>query len=727
MATIPPRVGAALALTLLLSLAGCALPLAEGVAPEGRRVVLLLDASTSMRDNDPAQVAPLGAELVLGLAGSRDNVGVITYAAEATVRRPLGPAGGASERAALGPALRAVARNGITDFAAALEAAHAMLAASAAPPGAAVVLLTDGVPYRGRRQGSGGSLDAAIAALARRGWRLFAIALGEGADSPFLTRLVARTGGAVVAARDAGGLVAAFEEVAVEALGYLRAERAPGAGGVEVLPHTARLAFVCRGGTPSALVHDGTTQPPGAAVRTGAEVAVALVEQPAPGTWRVEGAPGEVVTLLEPRFALELAPGAPPERVLAGADLPVEVRLVGDPERVAEALPRLVVRAFLERAGERLGPVRTLRAARGGDQARLVGALRAPPAAEETGLRLVVEALLSEEGRRFVLRRTRALTVAPASDPPAHPPAAPASGPAPLALELPPRLVAARWEDEPPPPLALAVRGDPTRAVVLTCAGRRLALAPGARGELVLPASAGPLEVVAEGDDGARLVRAVSIERRTYRWVGPAGLTLPAAPAGAAVGPVPLPFRTEPGADLEAAAATLTGPGGALRVALGVGGLSARLEPGLTPGVYRGALALRVAREPSLPPRAVPLALEVLAPPAAPREVVVEGSWGWVSAPIEVAWPAAEPVAVEITPGRLTGEAGALEPEFDLRIEPLDGWSGERLGARPRRFALSLYCSSDLAAGTYTGRVEVRAAADSAPPLVIPVRLELRR
>src|SRR5690606_34663883 len=204
-------------------------------------------------------------------------------------------------------------------------------------------------------------------------------------------------------------------------------------------------------------------------------------------------------------------------------------------------------------------------------------------------------------------------------------------------------------------------------------------------------------------------------------------LTLPAAPSGTAVGPVALPFRTEPRADLAAAPATLAGPGGALRVALDVGGLSARLEPGLAPGVYRGALALRVAREPSLPPRSVPLALEVLAPPAPPREVVVEGSWGWVSAPIEVAWPAAEPVAVEITPGRLAGEAGALDPEFDLRIEPLDGWNGQRLGARPRRFALSLYCSSDLAAGTYTGQVEVRAAAGSAPTLVIPVRLELRR
>src|SRR5207248_11763711 len=114
--------------------------------------------------------------------------------------------------------------------------------------------------------------------------------------------LVAPTGGSVVEAKDASGLLAAFEAVSLQALGYLAAE---GAGKpVSVAPGTKRLAFLGRfpqgTGSLGALTRDGTAGEGAIRFPANGPFSVALVEEPAPGSWQVDMAGAEGIALLEP-------------------------------------------------------------------------------------------------------------------------------------------------------------------------------------------------------------------------------------------------------------------------------------------------------------------------------------------------------------------------------------------------------------------------------------------
>ncbi len=706
------RLGASLQLLALLAiLSGCAsAPLTQALRPAGRRVVLLLDASTSMRKNDPEGIAPLGAQLVLGLVGSDDNVGVITYAASAEVQRPLSPAG--TQRQGLGRQLAAVERNGITDFATALERARAMLAAGNAPRGSALILLTDGVPYRGRRRRDGPALKPVLDQLAAKGWRIFAIALGAEAQDPFLARIVAITGGGVFPAARAEELPAAFADVATEALGYLRAER--GGRELRVLPHTGRLAVLAQGGVLEGLTHEGQ---PREAIRTQAgDFSVGLVEQPEAGQWKVEASQAsEVLALLEPRFSLEFVAGKPPERVVAGEEVVVSVRLVGEDDALNEVRDRLLLRAKLSLGERALGTPRPLK--REGEGFAV--SFRAPRVQEESSLSLVVEARIQGGDERFVLRRTRALTVAPADGS--------TGAPIPLAIGLEPTKVErAAWSDAPAERLQLKLQGDPQRAATLRVAGQQVELDAGASRTLEVPLRAGRVALAAEGPDGARWKGSVQVTLARYALEGPRELRLPDLPAGVALTPQLVELKLSPQGTLQLEAGELRGPGGArLPLALEGNALSVSPAADLPPGDYRGALKLEVEGVAGLAPRELPVSLKLLPPVRAPEPVALRGSWGWTTTPVEVAWPAGSPVEIEIEPSALAG-AATIHPELDIRIEPLDGWKGDALGAAPRRFAFSVYLSSDLPAGRYQGQVAVRAK-QGGRRLEIPVTLDLKR
>ncbi|MGE0706669.1 MAG: VWA domain-containing protein [Planctomycetota bacterium] len=740
-----------LPLLLLAAMVGCtSAPLAEGVRPEGRRVVLLLDASTSMRKNDPQGAAPEGAQLLLGLVGSEDSVGVLTYAAEAEVRRPLSPAG--SARQGLAQALSQIPRDGITDFAEALDTARRMLAAGNAPPGSPLILLTDGVPYRGRRQHDGPVLKEVLDQIAASKWRIFAIALGEEAATPFLARIVAATGGAVFPVASADNLLEAFQEVATEALGYLRAER--GGTRAEVTPHTGRLAFLARGGAleqvaregaaaapirsagnsgergdppPRASMQNQRARRPGAdrrprntaPIRTKAgQFAVGLIERPEPGVWTVTAPGAEVVALVEPRFGLDFLSGKPPERARAGEQVEVAVRLVGDADAVAEVRDRLLLRAKLSLDEKPVGAPLPLKRQEG---ETFAVSFRAPQVERESALSLVVEAVVEDGARPYVLRRTRALTVAPGG---ATVPAAP------LALRCSPaRVEAVAWEDGPGGSFTVELVGDPEHPATVRCAGRSVELAAGAKQSLELPLRAGKLELLAfdPGQESEPRWRGeVEVVLRRYAVRGPRSLELAPVPAGVAGEPRPLGLSLAPEGTLEPGAVELTGPAGAtLPLTLADGALAATPPRDLPPGDYRGELPLTVREAPGLPPRALPVRLRVLPPVQAPRAVKVRGSWGWVTTPVEVSFPAARELAVTIVPGVLRGPGAEIQPELDIRAEPLDGWNGATLGAAPRRFALRVFLAADLPAGSYAGAVKVSAAGGA--ELEIPVTLDVTR
>lgn len=713
-------------------LAACAArgPLTEGVDASGRRLVLVLDRSTSMRDNDPADAARAGVDLALALAGARDNVGVVTFAEDPEVVVALRPAGGAAAREAARQALAGIERHGVSDVARALACAREMLEAGQAPAGSPIVLLTDGVPYRqarGRRLADGPTVDEAVAEIARRGYRIFAIALGRGASTPFLSRLVASTGGAVVLAPTPADLVAAFETVAIEALGYLRAERGDA---LTALPHTRRLAFLGRwegAGRVGAVTRDDAPVDEAALVRTPAAGAgpfsVALVEAPEAGAWRadLQGA-RETVLLLEPGFAIDLAPTPPV--VASGASVPVTATFQGDPALIEQAREGLRLRARIERdAGSA-----TAWTALQPDQA---ASLAAPTVTEETAARVVLEAEVTLAGRTFQLRRTRALGLQPADGAPASAEPAAAAPPAPLELVVRPRgfsrLV---WEGDPVDPVRLTVRGDPQRAVTVRCQGRELALPPGATGALEVPCpDDGVLVVTAEAEGAPAFRDEVRGTVRRFR-LAPARVTLPATPAGVAARPHPVALALEAsdgggGAAQVAGEVRLEGTSGhVVPVERAEEGWIARPPADAPAGPYRGAAVVVVDEPRGLRSRELPVELEVLAPVRVSEAVTVHGGWGWVSRPIEVAWPTLDEVPVTIAPGPLAGDRATIDPELDIRVVPLDGWSGERLSHEPRRFALQVFLSSDLPAGVYRGAVEL---AVEGRAVAIPVEVEVRR
>lgn len=723
------RVGAVPALvTALVGAAGCAAvgPLAERVDQSGRHLVLLVDVSTSMRQNDPDDAARSGVDLALALAGARDNVSVVTFAVDAEVRVPLQPAGDTAAREAQRRALDGVERNGVGDVARGLVRAREVLEAGAAPRGSTVVLLTDGVPYRqarGRRLAGEVTVEEAVGAIAAKGWRVVAIALGQEAATPFLADLVARTGGSVAPAREAGDLVRAFEAVAVEALGYLRAER--GTPQATVVPGTRRVAFLghfAGAGAVAAVARDGQPVAEARLVKTTAGTfAVALAEGPEPGVWTAE-LPGakSAVTLVEPGFAVELQDGAPPRAVDAGAPVPIVARLVGDADVLQAVKGKLRWRARIELDWAHATPWVELRA----DDAGAQGSLEAPKVMAEAPLVAAVEATLEEGGRPLVLRRTRALTVRPGAS-------APAPAGAPLELEVGPQTFArAAWSDEALEPVTVKVRGDPKRAVTVRAGGRELQLGAGQRGELEVACPADGrllVEASAEGAPPWRLTLRGEVKR--LKLVA-APIQLGATPAGVPARPRPLDVKVEPAAPLAFGDLVLTGPA---RARLPVerdeqGALMARPPADAPPGRYAGTLEVRLQEDPDgLGSRSVPVTLEVLPPPKAPATVVIKGDWGWASRPVEVAWPGEDEVAVTITPSALVDEArGArLDPRFDVRVVPLDGWSGERLGPAPRRFAVQVFLATDLPAGTYAGAVAVASADGGA--LTIPVRVEVAR
>lgn len=210
-----------LAALVLVAAAAVALP-APGAESARLRVVLVLDASGSMKKNDPDLLARLAAKLLVDLADARDRVTVVSFGSSG---RALRSASGA-DRAALFGAIEQVGRDEeCTDYASGLEAAAAELRG---PPAAGerrlVLFLTDGQlePAGGDKKGcarfesapeterrdAADRVFSAAQKLARARAKVYAVGLGDklaGArhSRELLEELSRRTGGRFVAARRA--------------------------------------------------------------------------------------------------------------------------------------------------------------------------------------------------------------------------------------------------------------------------------------------------------------------------------------------------------------------------------------------------------------------------------------------------------------------------------------------------------------------------------------------
>jgi Mg-chelatase subunit ChlD len=690
-----------------LALGGCAqAPLAESVDAHGRSLVLLLDASASMAENDPDRNAVQGAALAVALAGQHDNVGVIAYNAYPKVLVPLRPSGPAASREAIRAALDQVGTSGATDFISALDAAYRMLDQGHAPSGSCAVMLTDGLPTgrvnRLREFAHTSSVNLTIPdsvpRFAARGWRIFAIVFGsEVAESrSYLAQLTGPTGGSVLEARDATGLVAAFESVSVQALGYLSAERLEASESLALPPGTRRLALLGRFESAGDL---GTISCDGAPVNEqrlvrfprNAPFAVALLEDPAPGRYTVDasGAQGGL-TLIEPGWVIELDPQAPPSVVDGGSRVPVSVRVRGDESAIGKLGSSLRLELEVRRSAQVLARVPLARSAsRGPADLRFEGAFLAPSEAEPITVEAIATA--SEGGKSFEQRRSLAVSVRKG--------AGAAAQTARLSVSAPATFTGFEGDAMDG---SVSLEGDPDSALVVTLA------AP--RGFSATPSR---LELPAKGRATVALHAASDASSGT--------LHLSVAPATAGVAPFTrdVSLSVERGSvtravDLgsvapgEKARATVESSGALLsaRAPLSLEGSTLVLDTaGLKPGPFSGSIEARCGAG----TRTVAVTAKVAS--RLPDKLVVQASWGWTSTIIDAGTDGA---TLELEALIHVGTHAHIEPDFDMRTAALGGG----------RYELKILAPASLPDGRYVGSVTV-SAADLHK--IMPLTLEVKR
>jgi Mg-chelatase subunit ChlD len=692
----------AVLLALLASLtAGCASrPLVENVDTGGRSLVLLLDASASMADNDPGRAAVEGAALAVALTGRRDNVGVIAYNANARVVVPLRPSGAADSREAIRAALDGVGTQGSTDFGVALDAAETMLDRAKAPAGSSVIILTDGLPTGrvsrlrefARPTTVNLAIPEAVARLARHGWRIFAIVFGPeaaGARS-YLAQLVGPTGGSVIEAKDASGLLAAFEAVSVQALGYLSADRLGDAESVRVVPGMRRLAVLGRfedRGDLGAVSREGKAVAESELVRfpRRAPFAVALLEDPAPGSYQVQagGATGGLL-LLEPGWTLELDPQAPPSVVVGGSRVPVAVRVQGDAAALARVNDSLRLELEVKRAEKVLARVPL---ARWENEVRFEGAFLAPP--EEEPLTVTAIATVSEAGKSFEERRSVAISVRKGGKAATAQVRLGFSGATFTAFEGQELEGSVTLEGDPEVPLVVSVETPPGFAA----SPARIELSPKARATVAVhgngTATSGTLifsvTPALAGLAPFRREAPLAVVRGHLPDPIDLGTVAPGERVSASLEARNVLFVAKPPLAIEATRLVLD-------------------AKNLAPGPFAGTIEARCGGS----SRTVSVRAKVARRP--PERLELRASWGWLSTTIDAGPDATlklEPLINEATHAH-------IEPAYDMRV----------VGAGEGRFELRILVPTSLPEGLYVGSVTIDGGDQSS---TIPVALEVKR
>ncbi len=186
-------------------------------------VVLVIDNSGSMKQNDPQGLRFAAAKLFIDLSDPRDKIGIVVlsdrrYTRSLTKRLiRISNREEIDELKSMIDALRNEPKGQETHMGTALDLAYTLLDATPGSNRGAnqrqfVVLLSDGLPTGvGQRE----RVDQVVQRFReRRYWQIFSIALGDDADPAYLEENVARpSGGQVIIARHAGELLDRYLEV----------------------------------------------------------------------------------------------------------------------------------------------------------------------------------------------------------------------------------------------------------------------------------------------------------------------------------------------------------------------------------------------------------------------------------------------------------------------------------------------------------------------------------
>ncbi|MBN2886723.1 MAG: VWA domain-containing protein [Chromatiaceae bacterium] len=188
-------------------------------AAGGSDILLALDHSLSMNNNDPGRESLAGAELFTELLGADNRLALMTFARSVQLITPLTPAEQARGRILV--ALRRIRMDGVrTDFETLLREGYAHLLDKAAESGAGgswngqLILFTDGQLNLGNEADNvtarAAILDDWLPRFAAAGIRIHGLAFSPGADLDLLRELAEATGGQAFQVENPRDLQAAF-------------------------------------------------------------------------------------------------------------------------------------------------------------------------------------------------------------------------------------------------------------------------------------------------------------------------------------------------------------------------------------------------------------------------------------------------------------------------------------------------------------------------------------
>ncbi len=706
---------------------------------EGRTVVLIVDASLSMRDTDPRRFREQGSQLAVALASSRDNVGTVAFGDDAVANSKLAALATKEDRVAHQKRLAGIDYLGKTNYTAALTLAGSMLARAKAPRDAVAIFLTDGENTVG---GDRASVLAALVPFIKNGWKVHCIGLGkEAQESALLKEIALRTEGAYYPTPTAEDLVTAFTRILTQVYGLVTVD-----GGLRPFPvegGVRRLAFVMTKAAPrpqdsgkrlstfGRLSRDGAVVDPAAEesvykyptqVDPAGDLEALHVDRPAPGTWEagvVDGSARLGMILYQPDFSLELDDGFPAAEYYEGEDVEVSLRVAGN-EQVLERV-RQGGRGKVILQAEDGRPIGELDLAKTGDNpVRFTGRLAAPGA---KGLAQAVVRFTLDDGAGGSWTHEKRATIR------FNP------GRRPVTLAVTPEALdlGTRWSgaEGPSGEITIAMKGTAgaelsvvpsSDKVVATPATLRLG--PGETARVRVTASAAAAGTFAESvrvsgvQAGGNPVTSAPV---SVKWKI-LGVTAPDSlpPVNVAQGKefrIPLPLDASGGA-LEVTVGDAAGASGTVPVKLVEEG-GKRFLVGTVPadaagGEYRGAVKVGVAGE-SAPPRSIPYTLVVgeavptIVPGTKALAITAKKS-GWSEAEFsfDVEFPRASAVAfacAELSDGK----GGKIDATFRQQVKPATaGWDGKSLapkGTYAAKYRVSI--SNDLAPGTYAGKLSL--------------------
>jgi hypothetical protein len=711
---------------------------AQAVGAE-KPVLIIVDRSMSMRDNDQHNYSSDCAHLAVATLREGKPMALVGFASDAKTFLPWTELGGHTDRRdvrdnTIGRGLRYL--GGSTNYVGAMEQAYNELTRRQAPAGSRVLFFTDGAPSNKPLE-----IEKAAGAFQQQGWVVDGLALTVGQDemTEDLRRITEVTGGSYTEVSRAEDLVERFNALAASENDYftLSVDRIDQNTPVQVLPGTKRLIWIsvrddAGAGAFIGLQKDGAGYSLAENINMyrypedfGDESNLQIINlsDPEPGTYTAtyRGTPRSIyVNLSLPMF---VDPLALPDRVREYDVITPGVRVVlhGRDNSVAEALKTAAnVQAVITDS------------LTGTELARLT----LPPTDDPEGLRysapwtvlwptgipkdtprqyqVAYQIALSDQ---WTLRKQDAFLVDPVTGPP------PASlTPAAEELNLPPSWTGERAEGQ-LPASGISI-SDPATVTLPMAAGFDVQLtgnSPDYRLQVGHRAAEPGYyqtmlgENASQGQDGELRMPLIPVRHDVYRYTGQRELVLREQ------GKTPVTEWIEATPDsaeqpFAGAEIPLTASDGsnAVLVLRPDGSATVQADAALKPGMLQGQGELRYGQ---LPPKALQVRMDY-APPAAgfswPEQVAMEtpaAARSWSEQQLPLRQEAGLPGAVSVSASDFVSDNGdVLLADYDLRlsVEPSHSKPGTELDV-----TISAFHGADLLPGTYTGTISVEHVADN--------------